>query len=91
MPSFPITPTNLEPKVEALLRWCDELGRDPQAIEWGLGLDPSPKEQAAVLRDHADTYLEMGFTQFTLGYNGADWDVSTAGDWLAWRDERNQG
>ena len=30
-----------------------------------------------------------GFTQFTLGFNGPDWTVDRAGDWLAWRDARN--
>lgn len=86
---FPAHPSQLEPKVEALRRWCDEFGRDPHDIEWGLGLEPDVPEQAEALANHADTYVEMGFTQFTLGYNGPDWDVSTAGDWLAWRDERN--
>ncbi len=86
---FPDKPERLEPKVAALLRWCEQYGRDPAEIEWGLGLHPVVAAQAAALRDHADQYVEMGFTQFTLGYNGPDWDVSTAGDWLAWRDERN--
>ena len=31
----------------------------------------------------------LGFTQFTLGFNGPDWTVERAADWLAWRDERN--
>ncbi|NIR44955.1 MAG: LLM class F420-dependent oxidoreductase, partial [Actinobacteria bacterium] len=59
-------------------------GRDPDDIEWGLGLEPETFDQ--VLADHAETYLEMGFTQFTLGYNGPDWNVETCKDWLAWRD-----
>lgn len=84
---FPDHPAELEPKVEALLRWCDELGRDPSSIEWGVGLEPEEKE--AMLEAHADTYLAMGFTQFTLGYNGPGWDPGDAGAWLAWRDERN--
>jgi probable F420-dependent oxidoreductase len=84
---FPEHPQELEPKVEALLRWCDRLGRDPADIEWGLGLEPEEKE--AVLEEHADAYLAMGFTQFTLGYNGPDWDPGDAGAWLSWRDEKN--
>jgi hypothetical protein len=32
----------------------------------------------------------MGFTQFTLGYQGPEWDVEDAADWLAWRDQKNQ-
>ena len=70
---FPDHPTELEPKVEALLDWCDHFGRDPADIEWGIGLEPEDKDQ--VLDEHAGTYLEMGFTQFTLGYDGPDWDV----------------
>jgi len=87
--SFPEDPSQLEPKVAALIRWCDEYGRVPDAIEWGLGLQASVDEQAEALARHAATYVGMGFTQFTLGYNGPDWDVSTATDWLAWRDDMN--
>ena len=84
---FPDHPEELEPKVEALRAWCQVEERDPEDIEWGLGLEPDALERQ--LADHADTYLEMGFTQFTLGYNGPDWDVATSADWLAWRDEMN--
>jgi probable F420-dependent oxidoreductase len=87
---FPDHPEELEPKVAALLRWCDEVGRDPAEIEWGLGLSASPADQAEVLDRYADTYLAMGFTQFTLGFDGPDWDVSTAADWIAWRDRQNE-
>jgi hypothetical protein len=31
----------------------------------------------------------MGFTQFTLGFNGPGWAVDAGRDWLAWRDEVN--
>ena len=86
---FPDHPDVLEPKVAALLKWCAELGRDPSDIEWGLGLSPSVEAQGAALRDYADAFVEMGFTQFTLGYNGPAWDVTTATEWLAWRDEKN--
>ena len=84
---FPDHPADLEPKVQALLNWCDRFGRDPADIEWGIGLEPENKDQ--VLAEHAETYLEMGFTQFTLGYDGPKWDVSDAADWLAWRDGKN--
>ena len=86
---FPEHPGELEPKVEALLGWCDRLGRDPSEIEWGLGLEPEVPEQLRALEQYADAYVEMGFTQFTLGYNGPDWDVSTATPWLEWRDGLN--
>ena len=85
--SFPDRPEELVPKVEALRRWCAEDGRDPTEIEWGLGVEPEDLDR--FLREDADRYLELGFTQFTLGFNGPDWTVDRAGDWLAWRDERN--
>lgn len=85
---FPEHPAELEPKVQALLNWCDHFGRDPADIEWGIGLEPENEE--LVLAEHAETYLEMGFTQFTLGFDGPDWDVRAGADWLSWRDAKNQ-
>ena len=35
---FPDRPAEVEPKVAALRRWCAEVGRDPAAIEWGVGV-----------------------------------------------------
>jgi probable F420-dependent oxidoreductase len=84
---FPDHPSELEPKVKALLSWCDHHGRDPAEIEWGIGLEP--EDMSRVLAEHAEAYLEIGFTQFTLGYDGPDWNLDAASDWLAWRDERN--
>jgi probable F420-dependent oxidoreductase len=81
---FPDRPAELEPKVAALRRWCDELGRDPGEIEWGLGVEPEDLDR--FLRDDAGTYVEMGFTQFTLGFNGPTSDVDAGTPWLEWRD-----
>ena len=75
------------PAVEALTGWCAEIGRDAHDIEWGLGVEPEDLDR--FLREDADRYVELGFTQFTLGFNGPDWTVDRAGDWLAWRDARN--
>jgi probable F420-dependent oxidoreductase len=85
--SFPENPESLELKVEALNHWCGVEGRDPAEIEMGIGTRPETMHQ--ILADHADAYVDMGFTQFTLGFNGPDWNVAEAADWLAWRDERN--
>jgi probable F420-dependent oxidoreductase len=84
---FPDRAAQLEPKVEALLRWCEVEGRDPAAIEWGTGVEPNDLDR--FLAEEAPTLLEMGFTQFTLGFNGPDWDVDAGTEWLAWRDEVN--
>ena len=84
---FPDRPAELEPKVAALRRWCAEVGRDASEIEWSLGVEPYDLER--FLREDAETYLEMGFTQFTLGFNGPSWDVDAGLPWLAWRDTVN--
>jgi probable F420-dependent oxidoreductase len=83
---FPDRPSELEPKIAALRRWCDEIGRDPAEIEWGVGLQPDDLDR--FLREDAETYVAMGFTQFTLGFGGPGWEVERGRDWLAWRDER---
>ena len=84
---FPDHPSELEPKIAALRRWCDEIGRDPTAIEWSVGLQPDDLDR--FLLEDAETYLAMGFTQFTLGFGGPGWTVEHGADWLAWRDEHN--
>jgi hypothetical protein len=33
--------------------------------------------------------VQLGFTQFTLGFNGPEWEVANGSDWLSWRDEEN--
>ncbi|HEY4190476.1 MAG TPA: LLM class F420-dependent oxidoreductase [Candidatus Limnocylindrales bacterium] len=85
--AFPERPEELVPAVEALKGWCAEIGRDPHDIEWGLGVEPEDLDR--FLREDAERYVEMGFTQFTLGFNGPDWTVDRAADWIAWRDTRN--
>ncbi len=84
---FPDRPSELEPKVAALRRWCGEVGRDPAEIEWGVGVEPEDLERFLV--EDASAYIEMGFSQFTLGFNGPGWNVDAGRPWLAWRDERN--
>ncbi len=84
---FPDRPGVLEPKVAALEQWCAEYERDPHDIEWGLGLEPGDADRA--LNEDANTYVEMGFTQFTLGTTGPAWSLDGLEDWFAWRDERN--
>jgi alkanesulfonate monooxygenase SsuD/methylene tetrahydromethanopterin reductase-like flavin-dependent oxidoreductase (luciferase family) len=84
---FPDRPEELEPKVAALRRWCDELGRDPSSIEWGVGIEPDDIDR--FLAQDAATYVEMGFSQFTLGFNGPAWTVAGGAPFLRWRDELN--
>ena len=84
---FPSRPQQLVPKIDALRRWCDEVGRDPGEIEWGLGLEPEDLDR--FLDEDVDAYMEMGFSQFTLGFNGPSWSVEDGARWLEWRDARN--
>jgi probable F420-dependent oxidoreductase len=81
---FPGNPAELEPAVAALRSWCLEIGRDPATIEWGVGVEPT--DLARFLVEDADTYRAMGFSQFTLGFNGPDWTVETGSPWIDWRD-----
>jgi probable F420-dependent oxidoreductase len=84
---FPDRPEELEPKIAALRGWSEKVERDVESIEWGVGVEPDDLER--FLDEDADTYVEMGFTQFTLGFNGPGWDVSSGTSWLAWRDVHN--
>lgn len=85
--AFPSRPAELEPAVETLRRSCADLGRDAAAIEWALGVEPEDLDR--FLDEDAGSYLAMGFTQFTLGFNGPAWNVDGGRRWLAWRDRIN--
>jgi probable F420-dependent oxidoreductase len=85
--AFPGRPAELEPKIAALRAWCEVEGRDPLAIEWGVGVEAEDLDR--FLAEDAPTYVEMGFRQFTLGFNGPTWDVAAGQAWLDWRDRRN--
>jgi hypothetical protein len=85
--AFPDHPSELEPKIKALLGWCVRLGRNPHAIEWGVGVEPDDLER--FLARDAGACVDLGFTQFTLGFSGPDWKVEEAAGWLAWRDRLN--
>ena len=85
---FPERPDELEPKVAALRRWCDEIGRDPVEIEWGLGVEPDDIDR--FFAHDAAIYVAMGFTQFTVGFNGPQWRVDEGRVALEWRDRLNE-
>lgn len=85
---FPGRPDDVRPAVDALMRWCSEVGRDPHDLEWSIGMEPD--DRGRMLAEDAEEYLEMGFTQFTIGANGPDYSFEHVDDWLAWRDEVNR-
>jgi probable F420-dependent oxidoreductase len=86
--TFPSRPADVEPGVRGLLAACAEIGRDPASIEWGIGIEPDDIDR--FFAEDADTYLAMGFTQFTLGFNGPDWQVARGLAGVRWRDARNE-
>ena len=86
---FPDDLDEVMPAVEALMRHCEAIGRDPYEIEWSVGLQPDDLDR--FLREDADRYLALGFTQFTLGFGGPDWRVEAGAAWLEWRDRINAG
>ena len=51
-----------------------------------MGVEPEDLER--FLRHDAERYVDMGFRQFTLGFNGPTWDVEAGRAWLRWRDDR---
>lgn len=87
--AFPSRIEELHPKVDALRRWCEEVGRDAGEIEWSVGLEPDDLDR--FLDEDADAYVALGFTQFTLGFDGPIWDVAAGERWLRFRDQRNKG
>lgn len=85
---FPERADELEPVVAALRTWCAEVGRDPGEIEWSVGVEPDDLDR--FLDEDAPACALLGFTQFTLGFNGPTWNVDAGQRWLTWRDEVNR-
>jgi probable F420-dependent oxidoreductase len=71
-------------KAEILAEHCKAVGRDPANIERSAGLD---SKGDALLAD-AEMMLELGVTQFTVGVNGPDYDLTQAEALCRWRDRR---
>jgi probable F420-dependent oxidoreductase len=72
-------------KAEILAEHCKAVGRDPADIERSAGLD---SKGDALLAD-AEMMLGLGVTQFTVGVNGPDYDLTQAKALCAWRDNRS--
>ena len=69
-------------KSRVLEMWCAETGRDPTKIRRSIGIGMGRI-------DRADSFLEAGVTEFTLGVSGPDFDLTPIRDWVGWRDDRN--
>ncbi len=81
------TPEQMGHKSKVLDDWCVKVGRDPAEIERSTGVDYEKIEGDPI--DLAEQYYAMGFTQFTFGLNGPDYDMSPLEAWLDWRDRKN--
>lgn len=84
---FPDRPAELDTPIDALRRHCGAIGRDPGEIEWSVGVEPDDLDR--FMDEDAQAYVDMGFTQFTLGFNGPAWAVESGMPWLKWRDTAN--
>lgn len=69
-------------KAAVLDAWCADLGRDPGEIERAVGID---WEKVGDVVATAERYHDAGFTQFTFGINGPDYDLSILEPWMRWR------
>ncbi|WP_101950998.1 LLM class F420-dependent oxidoreductase [Mycobacterium sp. 3519A] len=71
-------------KAQILAEHCNAVGRDPAHIERSAGLEGEGDE----LLVNADALIELGVTQFTVGVNGPDYDLTKAEALCRWRDRR---
>jgi probable F420-dependent oxidoreductase len=72
----------LRRKSEILDEHGGDVGRDTATlVERSVGVDGPPAETG-------DALVAAGATLLTIGVNGPDYDLSTAAEWVAWRDAR---
>ena len=78
-------PDVIRHKNQVLDQWCEREGRDPGEIERSCGANPLKPESG-------DDYVAAGASLFTLSFDGrTGYDLSPLDDWLAWRDQTNNG
>ena len=88
MPPSPTGPRSSSRPSRRCDDWCAVEGRDPADIEWSVGVEPDDLER--FFAEDAETYLAMGFTQFTLGFEGPVMARRARRGALAWRDRMNR-
>jgi len=81
------SPATMKHKAEVLAKWCQEVGRDPEEIERSVGIDHGRITEDGLAL--GEEFHSLGFTQFTFGLNGPDYDFTPIKPWLKWRDEKN--
>ncbi len=70
-------------KSQILQEHCTTVGRDAAEIQRSTELSKDSDASAA------DAFADLGFSLFTIGINGPDYDLSQVEPWLKWRDQRN--
>jgi probable F420-dependent oxidoreductase len=70
-------------KTAVLDEWCRKVGRDPSEIVRSVGVRG---DQAGP--ETLDEYVELGFSLFTAGSSGPDWDLDGLRQLIAYRDAR---
>ena len=80
-------PEDMGRKSGILDDWCTKVGRDPAEIERAIGIDYEKITGNPIAL--AEQFYGIGFTQFTFGLNGPDYDMSPVKPWLQWRDRTN--
>src|ERR1700712_904782 len=74
---------SLTRKSRILDEHCAAVGRDPGEIQRSTALPGGPTDDGA-----ADALADLGFTLFTVGVSGPDYDLSPLAPWLQWREQR---
>lgn len=72
-------------KSRILAEHCAAVGRDPAEIQRSTALSGGPGADG-----DADALLALGFSLFTVGLSGPDYDLQKAQEWIRWRDQRNR-
>jgi probable F420-dependent oxidoreductase len=70
-------------KTGVLAEHCAAIGRDPAEIEHSTAASGTDTATA-------DAMVGLGFSLFTIGVSGPDYDLSSVPSWVAWRDARNE-
>ena len=76
-------PETASHKASVLDDWCAKVGRDPNEIERSVGLNKDTL-------DTAEDFVNRGFTHFTIGISGPDFDMGPLRELVQWRDSRQK-
>ena len=70
-------------KARVLDQWCVEVNRAPDAIERSTAVSGAPDETGEAL-------VAKGYTLFTVGLGGPNYDLGELREWIAFRDSHNR-